>query len=94
LYFVNHLLVFCFHRRRSLASFSCNCCLVQCVSFGEEFDDDDDDDYDGQDAGEDDDDDGGGDFDGEQYFIRALDACRNYLFFFFYWLWGLNFYVN
>jgi len=52
LYFVNHLL-FCFHRRRSLASFSCNRCLVQCVLSGAEFDDDDVDD-DGQDASEDD----------------------------------------
>jgi len=74
LYFVNHLLVVCFHRRQSLASFSCNCCIVQCVSSGAEFDDDDD----GEDAGEDDsdhdDDDGGADFDGGQGFVEALDV--------------------
>ncbi|RHN47775.1 hypothetical protein MtrunA17_Chr7g0256651 [Medicago truncatula] len=51
LYFINHLL-FCFHRRRSLTSFSCNRFLVQCVSSGVEFDDDVD--NDGHDASEDD----------------------------------------
>jgi len=37
LYFVNHLLFVCFHRQRSLVSFSCNRCLVQCVSSRVEF---------------------------------------------------------
>jgi len=72
LYFVNHLLI-CVHRRRSLASFSCNRCLVQCVSSRAEFDDDDVDD-DGQDASDHDDDDGGGDFDDGQDFVGVLDV--------------------
>ena len=91
MYFVNHLLVVCFHWRRSLTYFSCNRCLVQCVSSGVEFDDNDDADDDGQDASEDDgdhdDDNIGGDFDDGQDFIGSSDVWRHYhiyfMFFFF-----------
>ena len=63
MYFVNHILIVFLHRRHSLVLFSCNRCVVQCVSSGVELDDDDDG---GEDDGDHDDDDGGGDFNGKK----------------------------